>query len=88
MVKYYAVVENNYVFCVSANKFGDIISEDMYAKISNAIKNKPTPPNDFAYRLKADTLEWELIEIPKDAPNEVATPSDYEAALNRLGVEV
>lgn len=76
MVKYYAVLENNYVFCISENKFGECISEDMYTKISNAIKNKPTAPQGYAQVLKADTLEWELVEIPPVPPESEDVSAD------------
>ena len=54
--------------------------------ILRIIKNRPTAPDGYAYRL-TDALEWELYEIPPEEPvEESATEADYLHALERLGV--
>lgn len=46
-------------------------------------------PHGYQYRLRADTLEWELVEMPPVEPeDEEATAEDYEAALKEMGVNV
>jgi len=53
------------------------------------IHNRPTPQNGYDYKLKADTLTWELVELPKPSDTDTdATEQDYIEALNDLGVEV
>ena len=67
----------------------DAISEEEYNNLLFIIRNKPTPPTGFDYKLKADTLTWELVELPPiDDTDEDATESDYITALQDLGVEV
>ena len=48
----------------------------------------PTPPDGYDYHPRADTLEWELVELPPapDPDEEEVTADDYETALRRFGV--
>lgn len=39
------------------------ISQAQYDTITELFHNKPTAPDGFDYRLKAD-LTWELVELP------------------------
>ena len=65
------------------------ISESEYNTILNAIHNRPTAQDGFTYKLKADTLTWELVELPPmDDTDDDATESDYIDALQDLGVDV
>lgn len=43
---------------------GEEITESEYAEIMQKIRNKPTDPDGYMYKLRADTLEWELVELP------------------------
>lgn len=62
------------------------ITEPEYHKILEIIKNKPTAPTGYEYRL-TDSLEWELHELPVvPVEEEEATEEDYLQALERLGV--
>ena len=62
------------------------ITEREYNEIQSLIKNRPTAPDGYAYRL-TDALEWELYELPtEDTTEESATEEDYLTALGRLGV--
>lgn len=56
-----------------------------YPAVMECMANRPIAPAGYDYRLKED-LTWELYELPPE-PEEEATSEDYEAALNRLGVE-
>lgn len=60
-----------------------------YETIRSIILNKPQAPQGYQYKLRADTLEWELVELPEpiDTDDE-ATESDYIEALQDLGVDV
>ncbi len=62
------------------------ITEAEYNEIFQLIKNRPTAPEGYDYRL-TDTLEWELYELPIEGKiEEAATEEDYLQALERLGV--
>ena len=74
---------NGYIYGVS-NKLVDEESATVY----EIIKNKPTPPKGYDYRLKED-LTWEMFEVSKsqETPTETeATEADYISALEDLGV--
>lgn len=64
------------------------ISEEKYTEILNMIRNKPTAPDGYGYRL-TDNLKWEIYELPaEDQVDEEATAEDFQAALAELGVSV
>lgn len=50
-----------------------------YSEIVGTISKKPTDPDGFAYKLRADNLEWELVELPPIEPE----PLTDEEALTR-----
>ena len=66
------------------------INDPDYTRIVDIVKNKPDDPEGYVYMLNADTLEWELVELPPapEPPEEDATAEDYENALSELGVTV
>ena len=49
--------------------YGKEITEAEYNRIKAIIDSRPTAPDGFAYRLSAD-LEWELVELPPEEPEE------------------
>lgn len=65
---------------------GEEITGEKYDEILNMIRNKPTAPDGYEYRLTND-LEWELYELPaEEQEDEEVTVEDYQAALAELGV--
>ena len=80
--------QNGYIYSIASGPSisGATISEEEHNRILAALKNKPTAPVGFDYRLRED-LEWELYELPEmeEIPEE-ATDGDYIAALQRMGV--
>lgn len=67
---------------------GKKITEAEYNRILGIIRNKPTAPDGYDYRL-TEALEWELYELPVvEEVDEDATAEDYEAALAEMGVNV
>ena len=70
------------------SKFSVEITEAEYNEILSLIHNRPTAQDGFTYKLKADTLTWELVELPPIEDDDEATESDYITALQDLGVEV
>ena len=47
--------------------FGEEITETQYNEILSMLRNRPTAPDGFAYRLTRE-LEWELYEAPVEEP--------------------
>lgn len=77
--------ENGYIHGITkgVNAENGNISKEEYEKIKSLLENTPTAPDGFYYRLK-ENLEWELCEIPP--VKETATETDYQTALESLGV--
>ena len=48
-----------------------VTSDSLTGEIQRAIASAPSAPDGYAYRLKADTIQWELYELPP-------TPEDDE----------
>lgn len=82
--------ENGYIVSVGVNIVGEEITEEEYNAILSRINSVPTAPSGYTYKLRADDLEWELVELPPepDPGEEDATAEDYEAALSDLGVRL
>ena len=76
MKKYYKNLENGYIFAVSIDYGAVEITESEYNAILQKIQNKPTDPDGYAYKLRADNLEWELVKLP---PVEEEPLTDEEA---------
>ena len=82
------VIQNNdiYVECVGTGNVGTELTESEHNTIVQKIRNKPTAPNGYTYKLRADNLKWELVELPEPIDEE-ADPEDYESALAEMGVD-
>ena len=85
---YNKTIIGGYISFVGTGEMGEQITESEYNEILSIIHNRPTAPTGFTYKLKADTLEWELVELPPIEDDDEATESDYITALQDLGVEV
>lgn len=79
MVKYYKNINSIYIASLSVDWGATEITEAEYAEILSKIQNKPTDPDGYTYQLRADTLEWELVELPPVEPE----PLTDEEALTR-----
>lgn len=54
---------DGYIIMLSGDA-GDVeITESEYNAIRETVRNKPTPPEGYDYRLK-DDLSWELYKLP------------------------
>ena len=90
-MNYCLMISNGYIegFCQSENPVINPISEEDFNRIKATHNNRPSAPDGFTYKLKADTLTWELVELPPiDDTDDDATESDYITALQDLGVDV
>lgn len=63
MYMYRKNVDNGYIVSISKGNSNGNITEKEYNVIMDVIKDKPTPPDGYDYRL-TESLEWELYELP------------------------
>ena len=86
---FYKTIKNDYLIMVGKNTGGTEITEAEYNELLSIIHNRPIPQSGYDYKLKADTLTWELVELPEPSDiDEDATEQDYISALNDLGVVI
>ena len=61
---------------------------EITAEVQNSILQKmadaPTAPSGYTYKLRADTLEWELVELPPE-PEPSDEIDDGEAMTILMG---
>ena len=84
-MRYYKNISNGYVFAISAiygeTKLSETkISESEYYELLSVIRNRPSAPDGYDYKLRADNLEWELVKLPPVEPE----PVTDEEALTRF----
>ena len=77
MTAFYKIVDSGYISGIGTNGSDSVtaITESEYADILSAIRNRPTAPDGFEYKLKAD-LTWERVPIEPE-------PVTDEEALTR-----
>ena len=78
------VIENGFITIVGTGIAGEEITESEYNAILQKIRTKPADPDGYAYKLRADTLEWELVKLPPVEPE----PMTDEEALTRYANEL
>lgn len=73
-----SIVDNFIVgICESERPFENGITEVERDNIFSLMLQKPAAPDGYTYKLRADTLEWELVELPESEPqNEELTDSE------------
>ena len=76
-MRFFKNLNGKYIDSISTGSGEVEFTESEYNEIHNIILNRPTPPNGYDYMLRADTLEWELVELPpmpedEDIPDEEA----------------
>lgn len=82
------IIDNGFIIGIGYG-YGEKITESEFNDILHTVSIRPIAPTGFTYKLKANTLEWELVEIPVQEPeDEEAQLSDYVEALQDLGVDV
>jgi len=78
------VIEDGFVTAIGIGIVGAEITEPEYHTIMRKIQSKPSDPDGYTYKLRADTLEWELVELPSVEPE----PLTDEEALTRYANEL
>lgn len=78
---YFAVIADGFIesFGTAEREIATVITEARYNEIKSKLGNHPTAPDGYTYKLRADTLEWELVELPPIEPE----PLTDEEALTR-----
>lgn len=61
---FFKYISNGYITAFGDIKRGSLISRSEYTALLDRVNKKPVAPEDYAYMLRADTLEWELVELP------------------------
>ena len=75
----YKEIVDGYVYTVGTGRGFTEITQAEYNNLLGIITSVPTAPDGYAYRLRADTLEWELVELPPEPEPE----PEQEEALTR-----
>jgi hypothetical protein len=84
-MRFYKIVEEGCLLAIGTGSGGNEITAEEYNSLLTLIRNRPTPPEGYDYRLRED-LTWEEYELPHIDPadNEI---SDSEALAIILGGE-
>lgn len=81
------ILENGYIIAVSTGDFGEQITETEYNEILSVIQTAPVAPEGYAYMLRADNLEWELVELPEPEPQDEELSADEALDIILGGAE-
>ena len=68
-MKYAIITESDYIIglCQSENNMVNEVTEKMFNIVSATLLTKPhDAPNGYDYKLRTDTLKWELVEIEEE----------------------
>lgn len=83
-MRFFKNIDGEYISSISTVYGQKEITEYEYNVILSIIQNYPTSPDGFFYKLRTDTLEWELVELPP-APEPSEDVDDSEALNIILG---
>ena len=89
MTDFYKQIENGYIVGIGTNGPDNMpaVTEEEYGELLSVIRDAPTAPDGYTYMLTADTLTWELVELPPAPPEPEELTAD-EALDILLGGEV
>jgi len=87
MTAFYKIVDNGYVAAIGTNGNDSVteITEAEYNNLLSLIRSAPSAPDGFQYRLRADTLEWELVELPEPQDEELTADEALDIILGGGG---
>ena len=67
MNRFFKKVEGDYLISIGQDGFnGETITEEEYNNLKSIVDNKPDDTETHYYKLRADTLEYEMVE--RDEP--------------------
>lgn len=89
-MRYYKDIEQPYILGIDTGSGQVEISREEYDELLSIIRSRPSDPEGYTYMLRADTLEWELVELPPEPEpgDEEAGEEDYIQVLDDLGVRL
>lgn len=83
-MNYYVNTSGEYITSITTGAGETEITENKYNQILQTIRNCPTAPDGFVYKLRTD-LTWELVKIPPE-PYVPSTEDKAEAYDILMGV--
>lgn len=81
MTRYYKTIDGRYLVGIGRNCGSAEISVEEYQTLSNLVAEKPAAPSGYTYMLVADTLEWELVELPPESEPELTAEEALDILL-------
>ena len=69
-MRHYKTMDSGYIISIGIGNGGTEITESEYSKILSVIRSRPADPDGYTYKLRADTREWELVELPPEPEEE------------------
>ncbi len=87
-MKYFKIVADNYISAIGQGVGGTPITGEEYGGLLEIIRSGPTPEDGYTCKLRADTLEWEQVEVEPTppAPEEPTAEDKAEAYDILMGV--
>ena len=87
-MNYCLSISNGFILgvCESEQPFENGIAKEERDNIFSLMLRKPADPDGYQYKLRADTLEWELVELPPVEPEPPTIEDKAEAYDILMGV--
>ena len=83
-MSFYKNIRDSYIESLSKGFGQRQITEEEYTNILSIIRSTPPAPDGYTYMLRADNLEWELVENPSEPEPPVDDDVDDAEALSIL----
>lgn len=78
-------IDGDYIVSLSTGFGQTAITEAEYSELLSRIRSAPKAPQGYGYKLRADSLDWELAEEPAEPEPEEEELSSEEALEILLG---
>ena len=84
---YKKVIFDGYILGVGEVDFGGNVDEAEFNELTDLFHSAPSAPDGYTYKLRADNLEWELVELPEPEEEEPTIEDKAEAYDILMGEE-
>ena len=61
----FIITDGDYIVATAETSFGHDANAEA---VEQMLCHQPTAQNGYVYKMRADTLEWELVELPPAPP--------------------
>lgn len=80
-MNYCLSISNGFILgvCESEQSFENGITKEERDNIFSLMLQRPAAPEGYTYKLRADNLEWELVELPPELEYEPTEADKAEA---------